>query len=184
MFPFIYLTSATEQEEGNINYMLFSATFPTQIRKLAKDHLSTTHCRIRVGRIGSTHGNIQQKVIWVDPFMKKRALLDLLYSLEPGRTIIFVNNKRLADELDDYLFHQEMPCTSMHSDRTQREREDSMRAFRAGTTPILITTGVSARGIDVVNVKHVINYDLPSMEHGGITEYTHRIGKCRPTSLK
>ncbi|KAI1881887.1 hypothetical protein JX265_000713 [Neoarthrinium moseri] len=171
------ILSGGEQEEGNIKYMLFSATFPTQVRKLAKDHLANTHVRIRVGRIGSTHVNIEQKVIWVDPFMKKTALLDLLYDLEPGRSIIFVNNKRVADELDDFLFNKDLPCTSMHSDRTQREREDSMRAFRSGTTPILITTGVSARGIDVKNVKHVINYDLPRMDHGGITEYTHRIGR-------
>ncbi|KAK6069706.1 ATP-dependent RNA helicase DED1-like protein 2 [Seiridium cupressi] len=178
------ILSGGEQEEGNVKYMLFSATFPTQIRKLAKDHLAASHIRIRVGRIGSTHANIEQQVIWVDHFLKKRALLDLLYSLEPGRTIIFVNNKRLADELDDYLFHNEMPCTSMHSDRTQREREDAMRAFRNGSTPILIATGVTARGIDVRNVKYVINYDMPSTEHGGITEYTHRIGRTARAGLK
>jgi ATP-dependent RNA helicase DDX3X len=166
-----------EQEEGNVKYMLFSATFPTQVRKLAKTHLAESHVRIRVGRIGSSHLNIEQDVIWVDNFMKKRALLDLMYSLEPGRTIIFVNNKRVADELDDYLFHNNLPCTSMHADRTQREREDSMRAFRNGTTPLMVTTGLAARGIDVKNIKYVINYDLPSMDHGGITEYIHRIGK-------
>ncbi|KAH6647069.1 P-loop containing nucleoside triphosphate hydrolase protein [Truncatella angustata] len=177
------ILSGGEQEEGNVKYMLFSATFPTQIRKLAKNHLAANHIRIRVGRIGSTHGNIEQQVFWVDNFMKKRALLDLLYSLSPGRTVIFVNNKRLADELDDYLFHQDMPCTSMHSDRTQREREDAMRAFRKGTTPIMIATGVTARGIDVRNLKYVINYDLPSMEHGGITEYIHRIGRTARAGL-
>lgn len=171
------LTSILEQEEGNVKYLLFSATFPTQIRKLAKDHLAASHLRINVGRVGSTHANIEQQIIWVDHTMKKQALTDLLYSLTPARTIIFVNNKRLADELDDLLFHKDMPCTSMHADRTQREREDAMRAFRSGTTPILVATGVTARGIDVRNVKYVINYDLPSYEHGGITEYTHRIGK-------
>ena len=67
--------------------------------------------------------------------------------------------------------------TSTHRDRTQAEREAAMRSFRAGTAPILIATGVMARGIDVQNVMHVINYDLPSMDHGGIEEYTHRIGK-------
>lgn len=170
-----------EQEEGNVKYMLFSATFPTMIRKLAKEHLAANHIRIRVGRVGSSHANIEQHVFWVDSFMKKRALLDLMFDLEPGRTIIFVNNKRVADELDDYLFHQGMPCTSMHADRMQREREDAMRAFRKGETPILVTTGVTARGIDVRNVKYVINYDMPSTEHGGITEYIHRIGKFNRT---
>lgn len=139
--------------------------------------MAESHVRIRVGRIGSTHENIKQDIIWVDHTLKKRALLDLIFSLQPGRVIVFVNNKRTADELDDFLYHEKLPCTSMHADRTQREREDSMRAFRSGKSPILITTGVSARGIDVKNVQHVINYDLPNMDHGGITEYTHRIGK-------
>ncbi|KAI0419031.1 P-loop containing nucleoside triphosphate hydrolase protein [Xylaria grammica] len=166
-----------EQEEGNVKYMLFSATFPTAIRKLAKTHLAESYVRIRVGRIGSTHENIKQDVIFVDQSMKKQALLDKLYSLKPARTIIFVNSKRTADELDDFLFNKDLPCTSMHSDRTQREREDAMRAFRSGDTPLFITTGVTARGIDVRNVMHVINYDLPNMDHGGIQEYVHRIGR-------
>lgn len=71
----------------------------------------------------------------------------------------------------------------VHADRTQREREDAMRAFRAGKTLIPIATGCTARGIDVQNVVHVINYDLPSMDHGGIEEYTHRIGKYSTHSL-
>ncbi|KAI1125782.1 P-loop containing nucleoside triphosphate hydrolase protein [Nemania abortiva] len=166
-----------EQDEGNVKYMLFSATFPTAVRSLAKTHLAENYVRIRVGRIGSTHENIKQDIVFVEPSMKKQALLDLLYSLKPARTIIFVNNKRTADELDDFLFNKDLPCTSMHADRTQREREDAMRAFRKGTTPLFITTGVTARGIDVRNVMHVINYDLPSMDHGGLQEYVHRIGR-------
>ncbi|KAI1100855.1 DEAD-domain-containing protein [Jackrogersella minutella] len=166
-----------DQEEGGVQYMLFSATFPAAVRRLAKEHLSMNHLRVRVGRVGSTHGNIQQDVIFVRRELKSEALLALLYSIPVGRTIIFVNNKRVADEIDAILFHKGLPCTSMHSDRTQREREDAMRAFRSGKTPIFITTGVSARGIDVRNVAHVINYDLPSMDHGGIQEYIHRIGR-------
>ena len=96
----------------------------------------------------------------------------------PGRrTIIFVNSRAEADNLDDFLFNVGLPVVSIHSDRTQLERELSMRQFRAGKSPILVATGVTARGIDIKNVEHVINYDLPSMEHGGIEEYTHRIGK-------
>lgn len=63
------------------------------------------------------------------------------------------------------------------------EREDAMRAFRGGECPILIATGVAARGIDVHNVNHVINYDLPSVDHGGIEEYVHRIGIVPHLSL-
>jgi ATP-dependent RNA helicase DDX3X len=135
----------------------------------------------------------------VAPSLKRQALLDLLYAAPPCRTIIFVNSKRTADEIDDYLFNVGMPVTAIHGDRTQREREDSIRAFRSGKCPILIATGVSARGLDIHSVMHgvfhflstpqpqtkltfpVINFDLPSHMYGGIEEYTHRIGKS-PTS--
>ncbi|KAM7186588.1 P-loop containing nucleoside triphosphate hydrolase protein [Rhypophila sp. PSN 637] len=174
---FTAILEGGEQEEGNVKYMLFSATFPKAARDLAKTHLAETHVRLRVGRAGSTHENIKQNIIMVDPPMKKKALFDLVNSLPPTRTIIFVNSKRAADELDDFLYNQGIPCASMHSDRTQKEREATMRAFRAGKCPVLIATAVSARGIDVKNVMHVINYDLPTIDYGGIEEYTHRIGR-------
>ena len=157
--------------------MFFSATFPKALRDIAKEHLKTDHVRIRVGRAGSTHGNIKQNVMLVDSALKRQALFDLLMSLPPTRTIIFANSRRAVDEIDDFLFNKGVPCTSLHGERTQKEREASMRSFRAGQNPVMISTGVSARGIDVRNVMHVVNYDLPSMEHGGIEEYTHRIGK-------
>jgi ATP-dependent RNA helicase DDX3X len=157
--------------------MMFSATFPKQMRDLAKEHLAHDHVRIRVGRAGSTHENIKQDIVWVEPHMKRQCLKDLLLSIPPARTIIFVNSKRAADELDDFLYNGGFPCVSIHADRTQREREDCIRAFRAGKSPIMIATGVSARGLDIRNVMHVVNYDMPSPQYGGIEEYTHRIGK-------
>lgn len=163
--------------------MLFSATFVKDMRSLASTHLANDHIRFQIGRAGSTHANIQQEVMEVEPSLKRQACLDLLNSMPPARTIIFVNSKRTADELDDYLFNEGMPTTSIHADRTQREREDAMRAFRAGKSPILIATGISARGIDVRNIVHVINYDMPSSQHGGIEEYTHRIGEFKPSSF-
>jgi ATP-dependent RNA helicase DDX3X len=166
-----------EQDEGNIKYMLFSATFPKPIRDLAKTHLAENHIRLRVGRAGSTHSNIVQRVVYTEPSLKRKALVDLLLTHPPGRIIIFVNSKKGADELDDHLYNMGLPCASIHADRTQKEREATLRAFRRGDCPILIATGVTARGIDVKNVMHVINYDLPSMDYGGIEEYTHRIGR-------
>lgn len=127
--------------------------------------------------------NIKQNIVYVEPASKRTALLDLLYANPPARTIIFVNSKRTADEVDDYLFNLDMPCTSIHSDRTQREREDALRAFRTGKAPILVATGVSARGLDIRNVMHIINYDLPSPQYGGIEEYVHRIGESYSQSL-
>ncbi|KAK3935609.1 P-loop containing nucleoside triphosphate hydrolase protein [Diplogelasinospora grovesii] len=163
--------------DGNIKYVLCSATFPKQARDLAREYLSEQHVRIRVGRAGSSHECIKQNIVWVEPSLKKKALEDLIRTMPPVRTIIFVNSKRAADDVDDFLFNMGFPCTSMHSDRTQKEREAAMRAFRGGAAPILITTGVTARGIDVRKVMHVINYDLPSLDHGGIEEYVHRIGR-------
>lgn len=160
--------------------MMFSATFPRAARDLAKEHLANDFVRIRVGRAGSTSTNIEQNIIYVEPSAKRQALLDLLYSRPPARTIVFVNSKRSADELDDYLYNIGMPSTSIHSDRTQREREDAIRSFRIGAVGILVATGVSARGLDIKNVMHVINFDLPNADFGGIEEYTHRIGKPTP----
>ena len=127
---------------------MFSATFPKAARNLATQHLAHDHVRFRVGRAGSTHMGIKQSIVYVEPSLKRQALIDLIYANPPARTIIFVNTKRAADEVDDYLFNLDLPCTSIHSDRTQREREDALRAFRTGVCPILIATGVSARGID------------------------------------
>ncbi|OBT86812.1 hypothetical protein VE02_03918 [Pseudogymnoascus sp. 03VT05] len=174
---FKVIMNGGDQEDGNITYMMFSATFPKAARDLAKEHLANDFVRIRVGRAGSTSTNIEQNVIYVEPSAKRQALLDLLYSRPPARTIVFVNSKRSADELDDYLYNIGMPSTSIHSDRTQREREDAIRSFRIGAVGILVATGVSARGLDIKNVMHVINFDLPNADFGGIEEYTHRIGR-------
>ncbi|KAL8667200.1 MAG: hypothetical protein Q9202_000772 [Teloschistes flavicans] len=154
-------------------YLFFSATFNKGARMIAKKHLSTDHVRIRVGRAGSTHSNVLQRIIYVDEDKKDAALWDMLMDMPPARTMVFTNYKKQADILDDFLWNKGLPSTSIHSDRTQREREDAIRAFKIGTAPILITTGVSARGLDVKNTLHIINYDFPS----DINEYVHRIGR-------
>lgn len=111
---------------------------------------------------------------------KRDKLVGLLNDMHGYRTLVFVNSRQEVDNLDDFLFNTGIPVTSMHSERTQMEREAALRAFRSGKAPVLVATGVMARGIDVRNVMHVVNYDLPSMEYGGIEEYTHRIGTSDP----
>ncbi|KAF4978583.1 hypothetical protein FZEAL_5055 [Fusarium zealandicum] len=171
------ILSGGEQDEGNVKFSLFSATFPKSARDLAKNYLAASHVRFRVGRAGSTTANIKQIILQAERSEKRELLLALLEEMHGVRTIIFVNSRQEADNLDDFLYNMKLPVTSIHSDRTQQEREAAMRSFRYGNAPILIATGVSARGIDVRNVLHVINYDLPSIEYGGIEEYTHRIGR-------
>ena len=164
-------------EDADHIYMMFSATFPKDARKLAREYMTEDYVRINVGRAGQTHKNVRQAVIYVDQDQKKEACFDLLFQSEPARTIIFCNSKPGVDLLDDYLFNRGLPTTSIHGDRSQSEREDAMRSFRVGRSPILIATGVSARGWDIKDVKHIINYDLPSGMYGGIREYIHRIGR-------
>ncbi|KAI9697485.1 MAG: hypothetical protein M1820_007820 [Bogoriella megaspora] len=166
-----------ETASDDHRFLMFSATFPKNARALAKQYMDKTHMRIRVGRTGSTHKNIHQAFVWADDSKKREALNNLMTSIPPARTLIFVNSRKAADLVDDYLFNLGFPSTSIHSERTQLEREDALRAFKTGSTPILIATGVSARGIDIKNIMHVVNYDLPSMMHGGIEEYIHRIGR-------
>lgn len=173
----VIMAGGDTNDDADHIYLMFSATFPKELRSLARKYMASDHYRLTVGRAGSSHKNIAQDVIFVDGNKKLEACFDLLYSSEPVRTLIFCNSKRTVDELDAYLYQRHLPTTSIHSDRGQREREDSMRAFRSGRAPILIATGVTARGLDVAGIEHVINYDLPSMMFGGIHEYVHRIGR-------
>ncbi|BFZ06183.1 hypothetical protein BsWGS_09218 [Bradybaena similaris] len=152
---------------------MFSATFPKEIQMLARDFLDN-YIFLAVGRVGSTSENITQKVVWVEEQEKRSFLLDLLNAAGPDSlTLVFVETKKGADSLEDFLLREGYPATSIHGDRSQREREDALRIFKSGDRPILVATAVAARGLDISNVRHVINFDLPS----DIEEYVHRIGR-------
>lgn len=153
--------------------LMFSATFPRDIQMLARDFMKD-YVFLSVGRVGSTSENITQKVEYVEDQDKRSVLLDLLSAqAETGLTLVFVETKRMADMLSDFLFTNQIAATSIHGDRSQRERETALQTFRTGRTPVLVATAVAARGLDIPNVTHVINYDLPS----DIDDYVHRIGR-------
>ncbi|KAI1188254.1 DEAD-domain-containing protein [Nemania serpens] len=156
----------------NRQTLMFSATFPRDIQMLARDFLKD-YVFLSVGRVGSTSENITQKVEYVEDVDKRSVLLDILHTHGAGLTLIFVETKRMADSLSDFLINQNFPATSIHGDRTQRERERALEMFRNGRCPILVATAVAARGLDIPNVTHVINYDLPT----DIDDYVHRIGR-------
>ncbi|XP_070496293.1 ATP-dependent RNA helicase bel isoform X2 [Chironomus tepperi] len=165
---------------GQRQTLMFSATFPKNIQELASDFLSN-YIFLAVGRVGSTSENITQTILWVNENEKRSYLLDLLSRLREGSpdyspdslTLIFVETKKGADALEEFLYQNKHPVTSIHGDRSQREREDALKCFRSGDCPILVATAVAARGLDIPHVKHVINYDLPS----DVEEYVHRIGR-------
>ncbi|EPQ31545.1 uncharacterized protein PFL1_00878 [Pseudozyma flocculosa PF-1] len=153
--------------------LMFSATFPRDIQLLAKDFLKE-YVFLSVGRVGSTSENITQKIEYVEDEDKRSVLLDVLASMPTGGlTLIFVETKRMADMLSDFLLRSNIAATSIHGDRTQRERERALELFRGGRTPIMVATAVAARGLDIPNVTHVVNYDLPS----DVDDYVHRIGR-------
>ncbi|XP_009902562.1 ATP-dependent RNA helicase DDX3X [Dryobates pubescens] len=163
----------TMPPKGVRHTMMFSATFPKEIQMLARDFLDE-YIFLAVGRVGSTSENITQKVVWVEEVDKRSFLLDLLSATgKDSLTLVFVETKKGADALEDFLFHEGYACTSIHGDRSQRDREEALHQFRSGKSPILVATAVAARGLDISNVKHVINFDLPS----DIEEYVHRIGR-------
>jgi ATP-dependent RNA helicase DDX3X len=150
---------------------MFSATFPKEIQRLAQDFLQN-YVFLAVGRVGSATQLVTQKVIFADEREKNDVLLSLLPQCT-GLTLIFVETKRAADSLEDWLIREGVPATSIHGDRSQPEREEALARFRSGDCPVLVATSVAARGLDIPNVTHVINYDLPS----NIDDYVHRIGR-------
>uniref|UniRef100_A0A3P9ANH3 RNA helicase n=1 Tax=Esox lucius TaxID=8010 RepID=A0A3P9ANH3_ESOLU len=163
----------TMPPKGIRQTMMFSATFPKEIQMLARDFLED-YIFLAVGRVGSTSENITQKVVWVEEGDKRSFLLDLLNATgKESLTLVFVETKKGADALEDFLYREGYACTSIHGDRSQRDREEALNHFRSGRCPILVATAVAARGLDISNVKHVINFDLPS----DIEEYVHRIGR-------
>uniref|UniRef100_A0A1I8IIU9 RNA helicase n=1 Tax=Macrostomum lignano TaxID=282301 RepID=A0A1I8IIU9_9PLAT len=165
----------TMPPKGHRQTLMFSATFPKEIQHLARDFLQHDYVFLAVGRVGSTSQNITQEVLWIDESDKRHCLVDIINGQNGPDSLIlvFVETKKGADQLEDFLHRQGFPVASIHGDRTQADREMALKCFRTGRTPILVATAVAARGLDIPNVVQVINYDLPS----DIEEYVHRIGR-------
>jgi ATP-dependent RNA helicase DDX3X len=157
---------------GQRQTMMFSATFPKEIQRLASDFLGN-YIFLAVGRVGSSTDLIVQHIEQVRGGDKRSLLMDLIHAVNEGLTVVFVETKRGADALEDWLTRAGFPATSIHGDRSQQEREAALRDFKSGRTPILVATDVAARGLDIPAVTHVINFDLPS----DIDDYVHRIGR-------
>ncbi|KAK9153365.1 hypothetical protein Sjap_000845 [Stephania japonica] len=159
--------------------MLFSATFPKEIQRLASDFLSN-YIFLAVGRVGSSTDLIVQRVEFVNESDKRSHLMDLLHAQrangsvgKQALTLVFVETKKGADSLEYWLCSNGFPATTIHGDRSQQEREQALRSFKTGATPILVATDVAARGLDIPHVAHVVNFDLPN----DIDDYVHRIGR-------
>ena len=156
----------------NRQTMMFSATFPENIQRLASDFLND-YVYLTVGRVGSASKDVTQHVEYVEERDKIDALMKFLYTIEDGLILIFVETKRSCDYIEDVLCSNGFPACSIHGDKSQSEREEALRNFKRGTTPVMVGTDVASRGLDIPNVTQVINYDLPT----NIDDYVHRIGR-------
>ncbi|XP_034944377.1 ATP-dependent RNA helicase vasa [Chelonus insularis] len=160
---------------GERQTLMFSATFDQDIQQLAVRFLKN-YVFLAVGIVGGACTDVEQNFYEVKKTEKRAKLKQLLEEDEltmKKKTLVFVETQKTADFIAAYMSEQKFPSTSIHGAREQRERELALRDFRSGRMPILIATSVAARGLDIQNVTHVINYDLPK----SIEEYVHRIGR-------
>ncbi|XP_074249061.1 putative ATP-dependent RNA helicase DDX4 isoform X3 [Saimiri boliviensis] len=153
--------------------LMFSATFPEEIQRLAAEFLRSNYLFVAVGQVGGACRDVQQTILQVGQFSKREKLVEILRNIGDERTMVFVETKKKADFIATFLCQEKISTTSIHGDREQREREQALGDFRSGKCPVLVATSVAARGLDIENVQHVINFDLPST----IDEYVHRIGR-------
>lgn len=157
--------------------LMFSATFPAEIQSMSGRFLRN-YLFLTVGIIGAACADVEQNFHQTCGQPEKRKLLkeiiekqNQIGSIEG--TLVFVEMKRHADFIAAFLSENNFPTTSIHGDRLQREREEALQDFKRGKMSILVATEVAARGLDIKNVSHVINFDLPKSIDG----YVHRIGR-------
>ncbi|HXN09657.1 MAG TPA: C-terminal helicase domain-containing protein [Steroidobacteraceae bacterium] len=116
---------------------------------------------------------VEQFVIFAEQSRKRHVLSGLLAEQRDGRTLVFTRTKHGADRVVKHLGEDGISAEAIHGNKSQPQRERALAAFRAGTTRVLVATDIAARGIDVVGVTHVINFDLPNVPES----YVHRIGR-------
>ena len=152
--------------------LLLSATMPKSIEKLSKEILIDPAI-IKVDIESTVVKKIEQRLYTLVKKDKFPLLLHLLESEELSKVLLFSKTKIGADLLVDQLRLNDISCHSIHSNKSQRQREQSLESFKEGKVRVLVATDVAARGIDIADISHVINYGLPEE----ITNYIHRIGR-------
>jgi superfamily II DNA/RNA helicase len=159
----------------NRQTMLFSATMPGQVIALARRYMShPTHIRAHdAGDTTQTGKNTKQLVYRAHAMDKSEMVARILQATGRGRTIIFARTKRTADRLGEELRDRGFNARPLHGDLNQQMREKALKQFREGQIDVLVATDVAARGIDVDDVTHVINYQCPDDDK----TYVHRIGR-------
>ncbi|HYO68548.1 MAG TPA: DEAD/DEAH box helicase [Archangium sp.] len=156
--------------------LLFSATLGPDVSRFAREELNRP-VRVEVTRSGTPAERAEQRLYVVKPEEKSALLLTLL-ARDEATALIFAASKERADKVHKALERAGYRCGVLHADRTQSQRNQTMKAFREGTYRCLVATDIAARGLDVEDVGHVINYDLPHAPE----DYVHRIGRTARAS--
>lgn len=167
------ITAILEQLPKNRQSFFFSATMPPRIKSLM-DRFLQNPVVIEIESTGSSAKSVEQDVIRVTDRSKKLPkLLEILEDAEAERTLIFVETKAGVEKLADELEFHGYSVGYIHGDKVQRQRQRTLDDFKAGKTKVMIATDVAARGIDIKDVTHVINYTIPQTHN----DYIHRIGR-------
>lgn len=152
--------------------LFFSATMPKEARQLATGILHKP-MHVSSDPISAAAENIEKTLYYVEKNNKFALLEWILKQLDYTRVLVFCRTRRGADRLTERLQKVDLPVDVLHGEKEQRHREDLIEAFRSGETPVLIATDLAARGIDIDEISHIINFDMPSEPE----TYVHRIGR-------
>jgi ATP-dependent RNA helicase RhlE len=152
--------------------LLFSATMPREIRRLA-DEILIEPISIVVNPVSSTVDQVEQRVVFVSHADKRALLGDLLADPRIERALVFTRTKHGANKVAKGLTKAALSADAIHGNKSQSARQKALDGFKRGSIRVLVATDIAARGIDVEGVTHVINYDLPNIPES----YVHRIGR-------
>lgn len=152
--------------------LLFSATMPDSIHKLAESFLRKPEI-IKVNPVSSTVDKIDQEVYYVDKANKTKLLVEILENNEIKNALVFTRTKHGANKLAEDIERKGIKCGVIHGNKSQNARVKALEDFKTGKTKILIATDIAARGIDISDLSHVINYEIPEQAE----TYVHRIGR-------
>jgi len=152
--------------------LLFSATMPREIAGLANDLLRDP-VRVSVAPAATTVEKVDQRVVFVDGAAKRDILVELMQDAAVTRAIVFTRTKHGADRVTQHLEKAGVGAQAIHGNKSQNQRARALDGFRRGQTRVLVATDIAARGIDVDDVSHVVNFELPDVAEA----YVHRIGR-------
>jgi ATP-dependent RNA helicase RhlE len=153
--------------------LFFSATMPGQIQELAATILRPNPVRVAVTPVSSTAETVTQSVYLVQGNDKPALLRHILTDKGIKRVLVFTRTKHGADKVVKALAQYQIPAEAIHGNKSQNHRQRALSNFKAGTTRVLVATDIAARGIDVDELTHVINYEIPNEPE----TYVHRIGR-------